>query len=165
MQFWKRVVEHKETLRPPVSQDETACPYIPKVLLNEYGERRNSRSVCVQESCSDEKRPNLLGRSLDFWLLVCKIELMTSCGAITRATSPICDEQECCIDMLHHEINDNTLPLITMMPQMPAAIKTQDRPVVLYMAPIHKQQDLNCPCGNNSDNAESTREKLNNVRI
>ncbi|CAI5454323.1 unnamed protein product [Caenorhabditis angaria] len=55
------------------------------------------------------------------------------------------DEHECCIDMLHETKKDNTLPLITMTPQMPATIKTQDRPVVLYMAPVAKQAS-NCIC-------------------
>ncbi|CAI2356463.1 unnamed protein product [Caenorhabditis sp. 36 PRJEB53466] len=60
---------------------------------------------------------------------------------------------EFCIDLLHESLNDNTLPLITTTPHMPATIKTQDRPVVLYMAPVHKQEnEKKCVCGKDGDN-------------
>ncbi|EPB80850.1 hypothetical protein ANCCEY_00052 [Ancylostoma ceylanicum] len=66
------------------------------------------------------------------------VRKMTSRVA-TRATSPAPDEVEC-MDMLHPLKNDNNLPLISTTPSMPPIIKTADRPVVLYMAPVHKLQ-------------------------
>ncbi|KAK6766760.1 hypothetical protein RB195_026187 [Necator americanus] len=55
----------------------------------------------------------------------------------TRATTPAPDETEC-MDMLHPLKSDNNLPLISTTPSMPPVIRTTDRPVVLYMAPVHK---------------------------
>uniref|UniRef100_A0A1I7WXS6 Bestrophin homolog n=1 Tax=Heterorhabditis bacteriophora TaxID=37862 RepID=A0A1I7WXS6_HETBA len=65
-----------------------------------------------------------------------KIVQMTSC-VIARSTSPTPDEHEC-VDMLHPLLSDNNLPLTSTTPSMPAMIKTTDRPVILYMAPVHK---------------------------
>ncbi|KHJ98524.1 hypothetical protein OESDEN_01498 [Oesophagostomum dentatum] len=55
----------------------------------------------------------------------------------TRASSPAPDELEC-MDMLHPMKSNNNLPLISTTPSMPPIIRTTDRPVVLYMAPVHK---------------------------
>ncbi|CAP25174.1 Protein CBG04525 [Caenorhabditis briggsae] len=62
------------------------------------------------------------------------------------------DHHEFCMDMLHESHNDNSLPLITTTPDMPAT----DRPVVLYMAPVHKQEnEKKCACGQDGDNGAS----------
>uniref|UniRef100_A0A8R1I6K8 Uncharacterized protein n=2 Tax=Caenorhabditis japonica TaxID=281687 RepID=A0A8R1I6K8_CAEJA len=62
------------------------------------------------------------------------------------------DHHEFCMELLHETQIDNSLPLITTTPHMPATIKTQDRPVVLYMAPIHKQDsEEKCICGKDGD--------------
>ncbi|CAL2049340.1 hypothetical protein CAEBREN_03506 [Caenorhabditis brenneri] len=70
------------------------------------------------------------------------------------------DHHEFCMDLLHESHNDNSLPLITTTPDMPATIRTQDRPVVLYMAPVHKQEnEKKCVCGKDGDGGSSSISK------
>ncbi|CAB3399867.1 unnamed protein product [Caenorhabditis bovis] len=88
---------------------------------------------------------------------------MTSCQT---ASMPIEEEgHEYCIDILHESHQDNTLPMVSTTPHMPPVITTQDRPVVLYMAPIHKQESV-CACGKKPEKPEEKITKgVQNVRI
>ncbi|KAJ1367921.1 hypothetical protein KIN20_028949 [Parelaphostrongylus tenuis] len=85
---------------------------------------------------------------------------MASCAA-ARASSPATDESEC-IDMLHPMKSDNALPLTSTTPSMPPVIKTTDRPVLLYMAPVHKSQKENDA---DDDGDESVRDGVEKVQL
>ncbi|CAJ0610493.1 unnamed protein product [Cylicocyclus nassatus] len=77
-----------------------------------------------------------------------------------RASSPVSDDLEC-MDMVHPMKSSNNLPLTSTTPSMPPIIRTTDRPVVLYMAPVHKLRHADDPVTTDAD----VKSSLENMQL